>query len=264
VATHVRVDLADGGKVIGWAGGLGGRPVDSLPLYGSENVAAWALAAWIVVTEGEKDCDALTRCNVPALGTVTGATRRADGTHVAPTVEAVGPVAEGRRFVLWPDNDDAGRGHMSTLAANLYHAGADDVRVIAYAPTSPPATWPSGAGAADLVGDLPPALGSDLALWLIEDWSLPVGRPGPVAEVPRTSPRRSVPRDTGSVSAALFAAYGIPVARVPRNVRCPMHDDRHASLFILRDDLRAICKSGSCLWSGRGVIAVDVLAGVRA
>jgi hypothetical protein len=144
---------------------------------------------------------------------------------------------------------------MIAVAANLYRAGAIAVRTLAYAPTAAP--WPKGAGARDLVGGVDPVAGAFLVAWLLEEWSLPVGRPGPAATIQARSSRS--PRDTGSVSDALIAR-GVLNAKPGRTVRCPAHDDRHASLSVLRDDRRAVCKSGGCLWAGRGVIAADVLA----
>lgn len=266
-AIHVRRDTSDG-KDMSWRGpagsyGLGGRRVDSLPLYGSERVTDWPLDAWIIVCEGENDTDALLALNVPALGTVTGAAS-------CPTPDALADVAPGRRFVVWPDNDDAGRAHMAAMAASLYRAGAAAVRSLQYRPVAGP--WPIGAGARDLFGQSDPAAGAYLAAWLVEEWSLPVGRPGPLVTV-ETSRRREVlsPRDTGSVSDAL-AALGVKNARPGRTVRCPAHSDRSASLSILRDDRRAICRSASCLFAGpltpagrpRGVWAADIIALVPA
>lgn len=253
-AIHERRDLPTG-KVMSWrsadgSSGLHGRRVDSLPLYGSERVPAWPLDAWIIVTEGESDCDALTRLDVPSLGTVTGAA-------ISPTVEALADVAEGRRFVTWPDNDDAGRAHMAAVGANLYRPGALAVRTILYTPTAVP--WAKGAGARDLICDAEPAIGAMVVGWALEDWSLPVGRPGPLLTV-AAEPAVRGPWDPGSVSAALIAR-GVLNAKPGRTVRCPAHDDKHASLSILPDDRRAICK-GSCEWAGRGVIAADVLAQV--
>ncbi len=250
-AIHERRDLPTG-KDMSWRSpdgsyGLHGRRVDSLPLYGAERVGEWPDTTWIIVTEGESDCDALLACDVPALGTVTGAAS-------CPTVDALADVAKGRRFVTWPDNDDAGRAHMAALGANLYRAGAQAVRTIIYTPTAVP--WAKGAGARDLIGDAEPASGAMVIGWALEDWSLPVSRPGPIVTI--SEPAVRGPWDPGSVSAALIAR-GVLNAKPGRTVRCPQHDDRAASLSILPDDKRAICK-GSCEWSGRGVIAADVLA----
>lgn len=262
-AVHVRRETPDG-KAMSWRGpdgrsGLNGRRVDTLPLYGSEHVTGWSPQTWIVVCEGESDTDALVALDVPALGTVTGATVGTDSV-TAPTVDALLAVATGRRFVTWPDNDDVGRAHMSAVAANLYRAGAVDVRAIVYRPTIVP--WPKGAGARDLIGDADPATGARLVAWLLEEWTLPVGRPGPLVTI--DPPRRSyAPRDTGSVSDALLA-LGVANARPGRTVRCPMHADRHASLSILRDDARVVCKSASCEWAGRGAWAPDIRALVLA
>lgn len=269
-AVHVRRDTPDG-KDIKWRlpdgttrAGLRGRPVASLPLYGSQYVPDWPLAMWIVVTEGESDCDALMDLEVPALATVTGAA----GT---PSIDALHEVAPGRRFILWPDNDDAGRAHMVRVGENLYRAGATSVFMMVYSPSL--TSWPEGAGARDLIGLAEPLTGKAMVTWMVEEWADRVVRPGPIQPVTIT-PRRDM-GDTGSVSDALIArgAYtgrpGDPMPRPGRTVRCltgahKSGTDRHPSLSILRDDLRAICKSGSCPWSGRGVIASDVLQGVSA
>lgn len=257
-ALHERHDLP-GGKDMSWRSpdgsyGLHGRRVDSLPLYGSERVHAWSGDSWIVVCEGESDTDALHALNVPALGTVTGATLKADRTYTAPSADALADVAKGRRFVTWPDNDAVGRGHMAAVAENLYRAGALAVRTVSYRPES--VDWPKGAGARDLIGTADPMSGAFMVAWLLEEWTLPVGRPGPLLTVAAPPPERGT-WDPGSVSAALIAR-GVMNARPGRTVRCPQHEDRAASLSILADDRRAICKA-ACEWSGRGVIAADVL-----
>ena len=261
IATHTRTDP---GKRIAWwlpgatKPGLKGRRTDSMPLYRSELVPGWDTDTWLVVTEGERDCDALAAIGVPALATVTGATRTGD-TFSAPTVDALRDVARGRRFILWPDNDPVGRGHMSAVAANLYRAGARSVFTMAYSPSV--AHWPEGAGARDLIGAAEPIQGAAMVSWMVEEWAERILRLGPVRPA-RSAPTRA-PRDTGSVSDALIAR-GVIKARPGRTVRCPAHDDKHASLSILKDDMRAVCKSASCPWSGRGVIAADIAGMVSA
>jgi len=261
-AVHVRRETP-AGKAMSWRGadgrsGLNGRRVDSLPLYGSERVPTWPLDAWVIVCEGESDTDALLDLNVPALGSVTGATVGTDSV-TAPTVDALRDIATGRRFVTWGDHDDVGRAHAAAVAANLWRAGAVDVRAVVYRPTAVP--WPKGAGARDLIGTADPMSGAFMVAWLVEAWTLPVGRPGPLLTVTAPPPERGT-WDPGSVSAALIAR-GVQNARPGRTVRCPQHEDRAASLSILADDKRAICKA-ACEWSGRGVIASDVLAMVTA
>jgi hypothetical protein len=255
-AIHIRRDTPTG-KLMSWrspdgTNNLGGRRADSLPLYGSQNVVGWDRDTWIIVTEGESDRDALTALDVPALGTVIGA-----ASH--PTVDALRDIANVRKFVLWPDNDDAGRAHMLMVGANLYRAGAVSVFTMVYSPTI--AAWPKGAGARDLIGNAEPIPGAALVSWMVEEWAEHILRPGP-AQVSRPAPQREM-GDTGSVSDALIAR-GVLNARPGRTVRCPAHEDRRASLSILRDDRRAICKAASCPWSGRGVIAADILSMVSA
>ena len=81
VALHVRVDHPDGSKECIWKrpggeSGLGGAPLEGLPLYGSEALAHLEPGSQIVLVEGEKPRDHLAQRGIPSCGTVTGA-----GTH---------------------------------------------------------------------------------------------------------------------------------------------------------------------------------------
>jgi len=124
-AIHIRFDGPDGKKVL-WKlpgadrWGLEGRGLDSLPLYGSERVKDWPDDMPIILTEGEKAADALLAAHIPAVGTVTGASS-------TPAEQALSVLA-GRKVVLWPDNDEAGRAHMERIAAKL-HGTAKEVSV---------------------------------------------------------------------------------------------------------------------------------------
>ena len=99
VATHVREDLSDGRKRMPWRGSDGtlslGRPVHSLPLYGSELVDAWDPETGIVIVEGEKCAEAAREAGRSALATVTGAAERGvQGAHRRGAVPPQG--AQGR------------------------------------------------------------------------------------------------------------------------------------------------------------------------
>jgi hypothetical protein len=63
---------------------------------------------------------------------------------------------------------------------------------------------------------------------------------------------------------AILASMGVDRATPGRNVRCPFHDDKHASLSISRDDQRVWCKAPSCpaYNGGRGLGSL-ALAQVR-
>jgi putative DNA primase/helicase len=116
VADHVRLGGAGGGtKAFIWerngTPGLKGLRVSALPLYGAHALAAAAPTAPVVVTEGEKACDALTARSVLAVGTVTGA-----GTVPA---DAVLRQLAGRDVILWPDHDADGRRHMARIGQRL-------------------------------------------------------------------------------------------------------------------------------------------------
>jgi hypothetical protein len=98
-------------KTPGGTLGLGGIAMKELPLYRSERLRTVPLEVPVVVTEGPKDCDAVWRARMPAVGTVTGAS----GVPSAAPLD----VLRGRIVVLWPDNDVAGHMHMERVADAL-------------------------------------------------------------------------------------------------------------------------------------------------
>jgi hypothetical protein len=121
VAQHHRINQSDGVKKMWWSRegktGLGGVKVRDLPLYGTELLRG-APTARIVITEGEKACEALRRRNLAdllALATVTGAGGK---TAKAPSSEVL-RVLKDRDVVLWPDDDDVGRQHMILVGRQL-------------------------------------------------------------------------------------------------------------------------------------------------
>jgi hypothetical protein len=140
IAYHVRRDGEAGDKNLWWETpdglrGLGGRSVDSLPLYLPPASLDPGAARALVVVEGEKAAAALAELaaelGLAVAGTVTGAAS-------APSAPALRPYVErAAALILWPDADEAGRRHMQRVAANLRAAGAADVRLIEWpdAPT---------------------------------------------------------------------------------------------------------------------------------
>lgn len=115
VAQHAREDLPDGGKRVwfehGGKPGLNGTAKADLPLYGLPDLLLADPSAVVIVTEGEKDRQALTDAGLLAVGTVTGA-------GDTPSAAVLEPLS-GHDVWLWPDNDDAGREHMQHIAARL-------------------------------------------------------------------------------------------------------------------------------------------------
>lgn len=137
----VRKDKPDGGKDIlplWWTGEkwLWKAPPAPRPLYGKRQLALKPNAP-VLVVEGEKTADAAALL-YPSAVVVTWpsgckAIDKADWSPLA-----------GRRCVLWPDADDAGREAMAKLAIRLLKAGADQVRIV-----HPPADVPEGWDLAD-------------------------------------------------------------------------------------------------------------------
>jgi predicted ATP-dependent serine protease len=121
VATHVRSLLANGKKRFSWkrgeAFGLGGLPVNDVPLYGIDRVKPGA----VILTEGEKACDALLAHGMNAVATITGQA-------ATPSAKVLADL-DGRDVALWPDLDNVGRKHMERIADALQGV-AGSVRVI--------------------------------------------------------------------------------------------------------------------------------------
>lgn len=103
---------------------------------------------------------------------------------------------------------------------------------------------------------------------IIADWSR---RWSPVTKRTDLTKAYQTPKDFGpdeyedaSASAILMELWGVDRAAPGRSVRCPAHDDRIASLSILRDDRRVICKSPACPLNngdhGRGTFELTKLA----
>jgi hypothetical protein len=91
--------------------GLGGIAMNALPLYRCERLRTVPLEVPVILTEGGKDCNAVWRADMPAVGTMTGAS----GTPCAAALE----VLRDRIVILWPDNDEVGRSHMERIAVAL-------------------------------------------------------------------------------------------------------------------------------------------------
>jgi len=123
LATHRRIDYADGNKNMWWERdgkkNLGDLSPQALPLYRLPELLAADPDTPVILCEGEKATDALAESDgqsVVAVGTVTGAA-------AIPGNEALRPLV-GRRVFLWPDADEPGRKHMARIAAHLQALGA--------------------------------------------------------------------------------------------------------------------------------------------
>lgn len=107
-----------------WKAPKGRRPLLNLSRVKANSEAR------VLVVEGEKTCDAATTLfQSLAVTTWSGGCR---ATHLTDW-----SCLEGRKVVLWPDNDAAGRDAMKALAQILHDAGAASVKVVANPPDAP-------------------------------------------------------------------------------------------------------------------------------
>ena len=123
VGYHVRKDRPDGTKDMYWEDasgnpGLEGFPTKDLALHPYQTESTGE----IVVVEGEKCADALIDIGIPAVGTMCGAS-------VCPSGDALRLLLQYDRIVLWPDNDDAGRDHITAIGNGLHGLGQTRIRI---------------------------------------------------------------------------------------------------------------------------------------
>ena len=122
-STHVRIDKPNGDKSVIWE--PSGVTTADLALYRRQE-AINRQESILVVCEGEPATDALARVEeklgITAVGTVCGA-------GVTPCDAALS-ILDGRKVILWPDNDQPGFKHMQSIAARLHVLGGKDIKVL--------------------------------------------------------------------------------------------------------------------------------------
>ena len=111
------------------------KKANSKPLYNLGKIRA--TTGWVVVTEGEKACEAAAKY-FPTLACTTwsGGCKGHGKTDFSPL--------KGRKIFLWPDADDEGRAAMQAVADKLLRLGAESVRIV-----RPPEGVPKGWDIAD-------------------------------------------------------------------------------------------------------------------
>jgi putative DNA primase/helicase len=83
-------------------------------------ISDWIDKKYVVICEGEKDCDNLLAINIPATTNAMGAEK---------WLESYNKVLTGKSVVIIPDNDEPGRRHASLICFNL-KCVAKDIRII--------------------------------------------------------------------------------------------------------------------------------------
>ena len=123
VGYHVRKDRTDDTKDMYWEDASGNPGLDGFP---TKDLALYPYpiepTGEIVIVEGEKCVDVLREKGIPAVGTVCGAA-------TCPGDDALRPLVEFGRIILWPDNDDVGRKHMTVIGNRLRVLGKTDMRI---------------------------------------------------------------------------------------------------------------------------------------
>lgn len=175
IAIHERTD-GPTGKRIRWlrpdgSPGLNGMSVTKLPVYGSFRLTKLPGNTPVIVTEGEKACQALWQRRYAAVGTITGAA----------TIPGDEPlrVLHGHPVVLWPDNDEVGRSHMLRIAERLQTLGHEDIRMVVWAAA------PDAGDAADFCGT-----DDELQALLDAAGPVPTSEPFTLTRVADVEPRR--------------------------------------------------------------------------
>lgn len=110
---------------------------ETRPLYNLPNIAS---APEIIVVEGEKAADALIAQNIDATTAMGGSNAPLEKTDWSPL--------RGRKVVIWPDNDEAGKAYAERLRTHLEAQGALAVSVLNI-PADKPEKW----DAADAEGE---------------------------------------------------------------------------------------------------------------
>ena len=130
VYEHVRIE-GPNGKSFAWRtdgmSGLQGLSVTDLPPYRSEYLVEGEASPPVIIVEGEKAADALSRIGATVVATF--------GAGTVPSAAALSGLRE-RPVVLWPDNDEPGRSHMEKVGKALGGI-ARSVSVMAW-PEAPP------------------------------------------------------------------------------------------------------------------------------
>lgn len=119
------------------------------PLYNLPNIIR---APEIVLCEGEKAADALIAQNIDATTAMGGANTKLEQVDWTPL--------RGRKVVIWPDNDDAGRAYAERLKPHLEAEGVLAVSILSV-PHTRPHKWDAADAADEDLGALIRAMRSE-------------------------------------------------------------------------------------------------------
>lgn len=146
---------------------------ETRPLYNLPNIVS---APEIVVVEGEKAADALIGQEVDATTAMGGSNAPFEKTDWTPL--------KGRKVVIWPDNDEAGRDYAQRLKDHLETVGALAVSVLSIPPTRPE-KWDAADAVEEDLGALIKAMRSDATEELAASFDIDFWDEVDFASIPR-------------------------------------------------------------------------------
>lgn len=149
------------------------RAPENRPLYNLPNIAK---APEIIVVEGEKAADALISQNIDATTAMGGAS--------APLEKTDWSIVEGRKVIIWPDNDEAGRSYADRLRDHLTAKGALSVSILAV-PDSRPEKWDAADAESEDLGALIRAMRSEAPKESTARFKVDFWEPTDFAAIPR-------------------------------------------------------------------------------
>ena len=168
IACVYRYDTPDGKEFRPWdVKSRKHQAPEPRPLYNQQGIAE---ASGIVLVEGEKCAEALIAQNVCATTAMNGANAPVDKTDWSPL--------QGKRVVIWPDNDEPGKAYAENVANYLSRLGIA-VSIMAV-PEGKPEGWDAADAIAEKFDVLPPLSATFATL----SQRKPQTSPAPLATVP--------------------------------------------------------------------------------
>lgn len=207
--------------------GLQGRRLSTLPFYGSERIPSFNKDEWIFIVEGEKTADAVLSVGKNALGTF--------GASNIPETEILSTLRD-RKILLCPDNDEPGYKHMMELGAKLKEFTSSQLWL------DPPDGAEKGWDLADGIAEKGIEIFEELRYRLREVPEPPPPEPRPEPRRVKVKSRRYADIKAKIDLTEYISRYSeIRKTGTGYKFHCPLHEDKHPSAHIYREQRRWWC-----------------------